>query len=299
MKWLIYGGNGWIGSQVCELLRNDNQTIIMGTSRADNKKMVEEELLSIKPDRVMSFIGRTFGPGYNTIDYLEQKGKLTENLTDNLYAPMVLAFLCTKHSIHFTYLGTGCIFYGYDNNGYSEDDEPDFFESEYSAVKGKTDQLMHFFDSTVLNARIRMPITAYDDPRNFITKIKSYKKICSMPNSMTVLPELLPILLDMAKNKTSGTINLTNPGLITHNEILDIVKELVDPNLTYENFTIEEQSKIILAGRSNNRLNSNKLVSMYPNVLPIKESLRKILIEQNNIQNQNITNIIDDNLLNE
>ena len=43
---------------------------------------------------------------------------------------------------------------------------------------------------------------------------------------MTVLPELLPLVLDMMINKTVGTINLTNPGVISHNEILELFKNL-------------------------------------------------------------------------
>ena len=45
---------------------------------------------------------------------------------------------------------------------------------------------------------------------------------------MTVLPELLPIALDMMLKLETGTINLTNPGLISHNEILEMYKEIVD-----------------------------------------------------------------------
>ena len=41
----------------------------------------------------------------------------------------------------------------------------------------------------VLNLRIRMPITGEPNARNFITKITNYEKICSIKNSMTVLPE--------------------------------------------------------------------------------------------------------------
>jgi len=184
--------------------------------------------------------------------------------------------LCKTHHIHFTYLGTGCIFDGYD--GFSEEDLPNFFGSSYSVVKGFTDRMMHFFDDSVLNVRIRMPITADDSPRNFITKIMTYKKICSTLNSMTVLPELLPIMIDMAKNARTGTINLTNPGLITHNEILEMVQELVNPDFAWENFTKEEQDKII-GDRSNNFLFTNKLSEWYPNVSPIKESVRNILVE--------------------
>jgi len=38
---------------------------------------------------------------------------------------------------------------------------------------------MHLF-TNVLNVRIRMPITDDSSNRNFITKITSYKKICSV-----------------------------------------------------------------------------------------------------------------------
>ena len=265
MKWLIWGSNGWIGKQVCEILNQMNETVIYATSRADNETDVEEELKKNKPDRLISLIGRTYGNGYTTIDYLEQKGKLTENLKDNLYGPLVLAYCANKFNIHFTYLGTGCIFNGYNEGmGYDEQSKPDFFGSSYSVVKGYTDRIMHMFNDTVLNIRIRMPIDSQVNPRNFITKIVNYEKICSIPNSMTVLPELLPIMIDMSKNKVTGTINLTNPGLITHNEILEMYKEIIDPQFNWKNFTIEEQDKILLAGRSNNLLDTSKLFKMYP-----------------------------------
>ena len=280
MKWLIFGHKGWIGQQVVKILQQENETVIGAVSRADNEISVEKEILDTKPDRIISLIGRTYGPGFTTIDYLEQKGKLVENVRDNLYGPMVLAFLSQKYNIHLTYLGTGCIFAGgYDNGGYTEDSKPDFFGSGYSTVKGFTDRMMHFFEDSVLTARIRMPIISDNSPRNFITKITTYEKVCSIPNSMTVLPELLPIMIDMAKNKITGRVNLTNPGLITHNEILEMYKEIVDPTFTWKNFTQEEQDKILLAGRSNNLLNTDKLQKLYPNVLPIKQSVRNVLLK--------------------
>lgn len=280
MRWLIFGGNGWIGQQVCAILNEQNEEIVYANSRADNENDVENELLNVNPDRVISLIGRTYGPGYTTIDYLEQKGKLVENVKDNLYAPVTLALLCTKHNYHFTYLGTGCIFNGYDGNtghGYDENALPDFFGSQYSTIKGFTDRLMHFFNDSVLNVRIRMPIDYHMNGRNFITKIMAYRKICSTPNSMTILPELLPIMIDMAKNKETGTVNLTNPGLITHNEILEIVRDIIDPDFTWENFTIEEQSEILLGGRSNNLLSTEKLESLCPHVSNIRDGVIKIV----------------------
>lgn len=276
---LVFGGKGWIGKQFCQLLEKNNHQIVHAQSRADDEAAVEKEILDVKPDRLVSLIGRTSGPGFNTIDYLEQKNKLVENIRDNLYGPIILAMLSKKYNIHLTYMGTGCIFYGYPEKGYVESDKPDFFGSAYSVVKGFTDRLMHQFENDVLNIRIRMPITSDDNPKNFIVKIMKYEKICSIPNSMTVLPELLPIMVDLMEKKKIGTFNLTNPGLISHNEILDMVREILDPNLTWKNFSLEEQNKILLAGRSNNFLCTDLLQNLYPNILPIKESVRKILFE--------------------
>lgn len=281
MKWLIYGANGWIGSQVKDILNNLNEDIYVGESRVDHTENIDAELQRIKPDRVICLIGRTHGTGFSTIDYLEQKGKLVENVRDNLYGPVSLAMLCSKLDIHLTYLGTGCIFtdkYPEETNGYNEDSLPNFTGSGYSTVKGFTDRLMHMFDDSTLNVRIRMPIVSETNPRNFITKIVSYDKVVNIQNSMTVLPELLPKMIDMAKNKITGTINLTNPGTISHNEILDMYIKYVDKDFRYKNFSLEEQDKILASERSNNKLNTDKLEKMYPDVKDIRNSVKDVLL---------------------
>lgn len=288
MRVLVYGHRGWIGGMMCSVLEKNNIEYVVSVVRANDKDAVEQELRIINPTHVMSFIGRTHGTHdgkvYTTIDYLEQKGKIVDNVRDNLFSPMVLAILCKKHNIHYTYLGTGCIFkydeehpVGNTKTGFYENSLPNFFGSGYSVVKGYTDELMHLFDDSVLNLRIRMPITDKLEPRNFITKITSYEYICSIPNAMTVLDELLPYVLDMAKNKVTGTVNLTNPGVVSHNEILEMYRDIVDPDFTWKNFSQEEQAKILAADRSNNSLNTNRLESMYPEIKHIKESVRDVL----------------------
>ena len=136
---------------------------------------------------------------------------------------------------------------------------------------------MHMYEDRVLNVRIRMPITADLNPRNFITKILNYERICSVPNSMTVLPELLPILVDLIDRKVVGTVNLTNPGTISHNEILEMYREIVDPDFQWANFSVEEQRAILAAGRSNNLLDTTRLETLYPGVRPIREAVRDII----------------------
>lgn len=290
MNVLLYGSKGWIGGQFAEILKQNNIDYNEGKSRTDNELTLNDEIETINPTHVVSFIGRTHGKidnkTYTTIDYLEQEGKLLDNVRDNLFSPLLLADICSKKNIHYTYLGTGCIFkfdefhtYGKEENGFTEDSLPNFFGSSYSIVKGFTDRLMKLYKDSVLNLRIRMPITGTKNPRNFITKIVNYEKICSVPNSMTVLPELLPYVLDMMCNKVTGTINLTNPGLISHNEILQMYKEIVDNNFTWNNFTQEEQRKILAADRSNNFLETTKLQNLYPKIKNIRNSVRECLIQ--------------------
>lgn len=291
MKVLIYGSNGWIGSQFLNLLKEQNIDFICGKARVDEEDSVSHEidLMDPPPSHVISFIGRTHGKIdekiFPTIDYLEQPGKLRENIRDNLYSPLILAELCRQRNIHFTYLGTGCIFkyddshpYEKEEDGFKEDENPNFFGSSYSIVKGFTDRLMrNIYSKSALNLRIRMPITGEKHPRNFITKIASYEKVCSIKNSMTVLPELLPVVIDMMKKGKTGTVNLTNPGLISHNEILEMYKEIVDPSFTYQNFTEEEQRKVLACDRSNNFLETDTIQAEYPQVKNIRESIKECL----------------------
>ena len=282
IKLLIFGSKGWIGNQFVDYLKlNDTNIDFLETDvRADNEEEVEKVILNYNPTNIISFIGRTYGNGINSIDYLEQKGMLKYNVRDNLFAPMVLASVSNKYNIHYIYLGTGCIFN--QNNpldkSYKEEDKADFFGSSYSTVKGFTDRLMRMYPNT-LNLRIRMPIVDYKHPRNFITKITEYYKITSMPNSMTILKDFYPIMVDLIKRKEVGTLNLVNPNVITHNEILEMYKEIVDPTFKWENFTIEEQNQVLKSERSNNQMDTAKLISLYPTVPDIKTGVRNCLLE--------------------
>jgi dTDP-glucose 4,6-dehydratase len=290
MLVLVYGAKGWIGSQFVKILLKNSINYYEGKTRVDEKLEVINEIQKVNPTHVISFIGRTHGKindnVYTTIDYLEEEGKLVENMRDNLFSPLLLADICSKYGIHYTYLGTGCIFqydekhpFAKEVNGFTEESLPNFFGSSYSIVKGFTDRLMSLYDDNVLNLRIRMPITGEENGRNFITKIVNYEKVCSIPNSMTVLPELLPCVLDMMNKKITGTMNLTNPGLISHNEILQLYKEIVDHDFTWKNFSQEEQRSILSADRSNNFLDTSRLESLYPNIKNIRESVKDCLIE--------------------
>ena len=152
MKFLVYGARGWIGGQFLDVLRDASVEHAEATSRADDSHGILDDLALHQPTHVVSFIGRTHGhigdKVFTTIDYLEQDGKLVENMRDNLFSPLLLATTCKAHNIHFTYLGTGCIF-NFDaalgqDGGFDEDSLPNFFGSSYSVVKGFPHSHAHY-----------------------------------------------------------------------------------------------------------------------------------------------------------
>ena len=292
MRILVFGGNGWIGQQFVSVLNASSVNVSLEHRIAvervdlDHIANLEEEIDAFAPTHIISFLGRTHGENFTTIDYLEQPGKLVENVRDNLMAPIILAQLCADRGIHYTYLGTGCIFNDTDacsDHAYAfkETDAPNFFGSSYSIVKGVTDQYMAWRQGrqgqAILNLRIRMPIVGEDHPRNFITKITRYEKVCSIPNSMSVLPELLPMALELMRLRHVGTLNFTNPGVISHNEILTLYKQHVDPTFEWRNFSLEEQDAVLASKRSNNWLDTHELQRLFPNVKTIRDAIKALM----------------------
>jgi len=263
MKVLLLGHDGWIGQKIQPLLTAKRiEYIVTGLRGEDVKlqKIITENLVT----HVYCCLGRTHGTIddtlYTTIDYLEHKETLHQNINDDLYVPLSLSLFCDKQIIHFTYIGTGCIFND-ERPSNNEENLPNFSGSNYSIVKGFTDMRMAQTNSLIL--RIRMPVSSDRNARNFISKITTYDKICSTPNSMTVLDELLPLSLEKMKNCTVGCYNFTNPGVITHNQILKMYKEIVDPDFVWTNMTLQVQDTILLSKRSTNKLNTDKLEAYY------------------------------------
>ncbi len=288
MNVLIYGGNGWIGAMFVKEYsrRYSSATITISPTKVNssNVKTLEEEIARV--DRVVCTLGRTSGPAkdggafINTIDYLEDH--LNENVRDNLWAPVTLAKICARLEKPFFYLGTGCIF-SWDTvtdteRRVVEEDRPDFFGSGYSIVKGYTDDLMKLF-SNVCNWRIRMPIVNYPHPKNFISKIASYSLINNNNNSMTYLPHLIPVMVEMTFKNAKGTFNMTNAGYSSHTAILDLYKAKVDPSHSYHLATGEKDLNLA-SKRSSNILSTNKLAKWCKlEGVPVPPSIQECLEE--------------------
>ncbi len=126
--------------------------------------------------------------------------------------------------------------------------------------------------------RLRMPFDDEPSERNFITKITKYAKVISVPNSISVLEDFMKAAKALITQKATGVYNVTNPGTITHQEILDMYIELVDPTYKYELFSVEEMDKITKAKRSNCGLSVQKLEEAGIHLRPVAQAVRESLV---------------------
>lgn len=265
LRMLVFGGvTGWIGQAIVELMQEQHYQVLATSVRMENRAAVEALLDDFKPDRVFIAAGAT---GVPNVDWCESNKAAT--VRANVIGTLNVIDACNSSGrrIHVTYYGTGCIYEGYGENGagFKEEDVPNFAGSFYSRSKVACESMIgEAYSDNVLTLRLRMPISDDLHPRSFVTKITRYDRVVNVPNSMSVLGELLPVSIDMADRKRVGVYNFCNPGVITHNEILFLYKEIVDPTFQWRNFSLEEQAKVIKAGRSNNKLDVTKLLHEYP-----------------------------------
>ncbi|KAJ4916000.1 hypothetical protein Rs2_01550 [Raphanus sativus] len=282
LKFLIYGKTGWIGGLLGQICEKQGIAFEYGKGRLEDRSSLLQDILNVKPTHVFNAAGVTGRPN---VDWCESHK--TETIRANVAGTLTLADVCREHILLLMNFATGCIF-EYDENhplgsgiGFKEEDTPNFTGSFYSKTKAMVEELLKEFDN-VCTLRVRMPISSdLNNPRNFITKISRYSKVVNIPNSMTVLDELLPISIEMAKRNLKGIWNFTNPGVVSHNEVLEMYRDYIDSDFKWANFTLEEQAKVIVAPRSNNEMDASKLKKEFPELLSIKESLIKYAFEPN------------------
>ncbi|KAL8507752.1 hypothetical protein ACS0TY_018338 [Phlomoides rotata] len=282
LKFLIYGRTGWIGGLLGKLCEKQGIPYEYGKGRIQDRASLLADIAAVNPTHVLNAAGVTGRPN---VDWCESHK--VETIRTNVAGTLTLADVCREHGLLMVNFATGCIFeYNAAHPegsgiGFKEEDKPNFMGSFYSKTKAMVEELLKEYDN-VCTLRVRMPISSdLNNPRNFITKISRYNKVVNIPNSMTVLDELLPISIEMAKRNLRGIWNFTNPGVVSHNEILEMYREYMDPDFKWSNFSLEEQAKVIVAQRSNNEMDASKLKKEFPELLSIKESLIKYVFEPN------------------
>lgn len=269
-KKILIIGSGFLGRK-CAAAWPD---AILSDKIITSVKDVEDLLGEHKPDSVLNAAGVVGKPN---VDWCETHR--LETIAGNTVLPIMIAEACQKKGVYFLHMGTGCIFYGYssDPKGWKEEDPANPL-AVYTRSKYAADLVL----STLPNigiARIRMPIDCISSPGNLIDKLASYKRVVDVINSVTVVEDMVDVFKQLLEKQAAGIFHVTNPGAIKHKEILEMYKEIVDPN--HSNEWISEQ-ELVTSGlakktRSNNILQSGNLEKLGIHMRPVKEAVRETL----------------------
>ena len=272
MKGLVLGA-GFLGKRISDHL--DYHLV----SRQEVNPLNLDSLkvfLDQQPSIVINAIGKTGRPN---IDWCETHKE--ETFQSNVIVPINLSTECSQRGIYFVHIGSGCIYSGFPQNGFTEEDRPNFYGPQFYA-KTKIISELALAELPGLILRIRMPIDNKPHDRNLIDKLIKYAQVIAEPNSMTTVPHALNILGALIEKRKNGIYNLVNPGLISAQDIMELYQQLVDPNHTFQPMSLDQLDKVTVGKRSNCCLSTAKLASEGLELPEIHTAVKECLIGYKN-----------------
>jgi len=213
----VLGGNGFIGSVICDSIIKSNSTFYKTCLRLEEVSKLEEELKLYKPKYVICSAGITGTPN---ISWCETNK--TETIKVNITYQMTLADICKNNNIHLTIIGSGAIFKN--DKYYTEDDNGNYDSNFYGKCRIYLENMVKNYEN-VLYVRINYPISKNISNKNLITKLLSYSSIDNVYITLSYIDELVPYLIDMITKYEIGVCNLVNDGSINLLDIINIYEQ--------------------------------------------------------------------------
>jgi len=253
IEYLIFG-KGYIGTYLSEHLPNS----YLCDTRVEFEPDIGFPIKNYKPRCVINCIGKTGNPN---VDWCEDHKE--ETFFANVTIPTFMSSLCEKYGSHFINLGTGCVFES--DTPLDDDAKPNFFGSFYSRTKAMVEELL-LEDKLATTIRIRMPASSIDSQKNILTKISKYDNVTDIPNSITLLDDLVKAIPFIVNKEMYGTINLTHP----HNTSIANLKSIMQ-----QEYKVVGQEDLGIGARSNTLLTSRRMLDKGFEFSPFEETIKR------------------------
>ncbi len=278
-KLLIYGARGFLGGYFLQVLSNApdaaNFNVVVGQARVEDRQALKDEIGRVKPGRIVCMAGIAGKPDISWCD----KNPI-ETIRINLVGQLNVLDVASEQKpepIHCTVLTSGGI-YEYDDQhqvgsgrAFVEEDAPNFEKLFYYEMRVALERLLRSYPN-VLNLRIMYPTVGdLNNPRSLVSKLIKYEQIKSIPISISMLDDLWPAAVHMVQKGVLGTFNFNNPGTISHDQILQLYKELVNPSHVWKSAPFD-------SSRPAAELSAQKLLSYGYNIPDIKESIKLMML---------------------
>ncbi|MEM6884008.1 MAG: sugar nucleotide-binding protein [Verrucomicrobiota bacterium] len=245
---IILGGSGYVGSAFCRFFE-ERGIEYRNISRRDcdytRSDCLEDLIEQVKPSVLINAAGYTGKPNVDACEVHK-----TECLDGNAVLPGMIQEVCSRLSLPWGHVSSGCIFTGRHatGEGFSEYDVPNFSFREnncsfYSGCKVLGEEAMGFGEHVhdgkkvwsylregrELQAyvwRLRIPFNEVNTPRNYLSKIMKYPRLLDAENSISQLEEFVEACWQCWEKRVPyGVYNVTNPGVVTAKEIVQLITE--------------------------------------------------------------------------
>jgi len=273
MKMIIFG-NGQIGGSYKEYFASKGWEVSIPLIDITDAAAVAKVLSEEQPEVVINCAART------SLEYCANN-KL-DSFNSNVLGADNIATACDKLGIYFVHLSSGCIYQSTDENDAKvETDEPNP-AAFYSWTKVWAEELIAFNKSAEFKYMIlrpRQPITASLSHRNTLIKMLTFTRYIDIPNSLTVLEDLLEWTEKLITQKATGVFHTANPGWTSPYRIAQVLKQYILPELDPILITRAELDRLTPNKRVDTILNMDRLIAAGIKMKPIEERLVEIAKE--------------------
>lgn len=245
-KVILLGGSGFVGTAFRAALAAAGIPF-RSLSRADVDYTRSDVLAALlRADRPGFLINCAGYTGKPNVDACETHK--AECLEGNSVLPGIIRQACEAEGVAWGHVSSGCIFTGTrpDGSGFTEEDAPNFsFRappcSFYSGSKALGEEVLAGAAACYI-WRLRIPFSAVDGPRNYLSKVIRYDRLLDVRNSLSQLDDFSRAALECwLRELPFGTYNMTNPGAITTREVTDLIGRFGPVSKPFRFFRDEEE----------------------------------------------------------
>ena len=267
--YLIFGSSGYVGKKFLAELTKRKQyhaAALRGDIDYYKYEDLNEAISAAAPKAIINCAGFVGKPN---VDACEENKE--ETYKGNVDFPRLLAKISVARDIPLAHISSGCIYAGKKENGsgFSEEDAPNFcFDappcSYYSGTKAEAEKQIRALVDKHYIFRLRIPFDEFDNPRNYISKLLTYKKLLNAENSISHLGDFVSACLDSVDKKIPfGTYNIVNSGPVTTKSVVKKIKTNLNLEKKFAFWKNEEEfySKAAKTLRSNCVLDNSKLLA--------------------------------------
>jgi UDP-glucose 4,6-dehydratase len=281
---LLLGASGYVGGAFARFFREHDIAHAAVSRRAcdyTDRDTLIRLIDQLSPQFLINAAGYTGKPNVDACEFHK-----SECLAGNAVLPGTIRAACEHRGLPWGHVSSGCIYSGRrpDGGGFREDDPPNFcFRTNhcsfYAGSKALGEECLAGAPDVFL-WRLRIPFNHQDSPRNYLSKLQRYQRLLEATNSITQLDEAVRAAWQCWQRRVPpGIYNLTNPGVVTTREVVEMIWQELKPAREYQFFRDEQDfmQTAAVTLRSNCVLDSRKLLRTGIELSEVHDAIRHAL----------------------